>query len=41
MQPDWESNYTPEEKATYPNIKQYIKEKYGVNVHTNYEDNKS
>lgn len=36
MQPDGESNYTPEEKATYPNIKAYIKEKYDVNVHTSY-----
>lgn len=36
MQPDRESNYTPAEKATYPNIKAYIKEKYGVNVHTSY-----
>ena len=30
MKPDEESNYTPEEKATYP------KNKYGVNVHTSY-----
>jgi len=36
MQPDGESNYTPEEKATYQNIKAYIKDKYGVNVHTSY-----
>ena len=36
MQPSDESNYMPKEKATYPNIKQYIKDKYGVNVHTSY-----
>ena len=29
-------NYTPEEKATYPKIKEYVKNKYGVNVHTSY-----
>ena len=36
MKPDEESNYTPEEKATYPKIKEYVKNKYGVNVHTSY-----
>ena len=36
MKPDEESNYTPEEKATYPKIKKYVKNKYGVNVHTSY-----
>lgn len=36
MQPSDESNYTPKEKASYPNIKAYVKEKYGVNVHTSY-----
>lgn len=36
MEPDEESNYTPEEKATYQKIKDYVKEKYGVNVHTSY-----
>lgn len=36
MEPDEESNYTPEEKATYSKIKEYMKEKYGVNVHTSY-----
>ena len=36
MKPDEESNYTPEEKATYPKIKEYVKDKYGVNVHTSY-----
>ena len=25
MKPDEESNYTPEEKATYPKIKEYVK----------------
>ena len=34
MEPDEESNYTPEEKATYQKIKDYVKDKYGVNVHT-------
>ena len=36
MEPDEESNYTPEEKATYQKIKDYVKDKYGVNVHTAY-----
>ena len=36
MEPDEESNYTPEEKATYQKIKAYVKDKYGVNVHTSY-----
>ena len=36
MQPDEESNYTPQEKATYQKIKDYVKDKYGVNVHTSY-----
>ena len=36
MKPDEESNYTPKEKATYPKIKEYVKNKYGVNVHTSY-----
>jgi len=36
MQPSEESNYTPKEKVTYPKIKQYIKDKYDVNVHTSY-----
>ena len=36
MEPDEESNYTPEEKATYQKIKDYVKDKYGVNVHTFY-----
>ena len=36
MEVDCESNYTSEERATYPKIKEYVKEKYGVNVHTSY-----
>ena len=36
MEPDEESNYTPQEKATYSKIKEYVKDKYGVNVHTSY-----
>ncbi len=36
MEPSAESNYTPTEKATYGKIKEYVKEKYGVNVHTRY-----
>lgn len=31
-----ESNNTPREKVTYPKIKKYVKENYGVNVHTRY-----
>ena len=36
MEPGEESNYTPKEKATYQKIKEYVKDKYGVNVHTAY-----
>jgi len=36
MQPSDVSNYMPKEKVTYPKIKQYIKDKYDVNVHTSY-----
>ena len=36
MEPDEESNYTPEEKATYQKTKDYVNDKYGVNVHTSY-----
>ena len=36
MEPEEESYYTPEEKATYPKIREYVKEKYGVDVHTSY-----
>ena len=28
MESDEESNYTPQEKATYSKIKEYVKEKY-------------
>lgn len=31
-----ESYYIPEERATYQKIKKYVKDKYGVNVHTSY-----
>ena len=36
MEVDSDSNYSPEEKATYQKIKEYVKNKYGVNVHTRY-----
>lgn len=36
MEPDAESNYTPTEKATYGKLKEYVKGKYCVNVHTRY-----
>jgi len=36
MEPDGESNYTLDGKITYQKIKEYVKEKYGVNVHTSY-----
>ena len=36
MEVDSDSNYTPEERATYQKIKAYVKDKYGVNVHTSY-----
>lgn len=36
MEVDSDSNYSPEEKATYQKIKEYVKDKYGVNVHTRY-----
>ena len=36
MEPEEESNYTPQEKATYSKIKEYVKDRYGVNVHTSY-----
>ena len=36
MELEEESYYTPEEKATYPKIREYVKEKYGVDVHTSY-----
>lgn len=31
-----DSNYLPKEKATYQNIKKYVKDNFGVNVHTRY-----
>ena len=36
MQPDEESNYTPAEKATCQKIKEYVKEKHGLNVSSLY-----
>lgn len=33
---DADRNYSPEEKVTYQKIKGYVKDKYGVNVHTRY-----
>lgn len=36
MEPDGESNYTPEEKVTYQKIKDYVKDKYGVKVSSLY-----
>ena len=36
MEVDSDSNYAPEECATYQKIKEYVKDKYGVNVHTSY-----
>ena len=36
MEVDSESQYTPEERATYQKIQEYVKDKYGVNVHTAY-----
>ena len=36
MEVDSDSNYTPEERVTYGKIQEYIKDKYGVNVHTSY-----
>lgn len=36
MEVDSDSNYSPEEKATYQKIKDYVKDKYGANVHTRY-----
>lgn len=31
-----DSNYRPKEKATYQNIQKYVKDNFGVNVHTRY-----
>ena len=36
MPVDTVSRYTPEEQATYPKIKAYVKEKHGLNVSTLY-----
>lgn len=36
MEVDLDNNYSPEQKATYQNIKEYVKDKYNVNVHTRY-----
>lgn len=36
MEPGEEHYYLPKEKATYQKIKEYVKNKYGVNVHTSY-----
>ncbi|MDE6363330.1 MAG: 23S rRNA (uracil(1939)-C(5))-methyltransferase RlmD [Lachnospiraceae bacterium] len=36
MEPSAESNYTPTEKATYGKIKEYVKEKHGLNVSSLY-----
>ena len=36
MEPDTKSNFTPTERGTYQNIKDYIWEKYGLKVHTLY-----
>ena len=36
MEPGEEHYYLPNEKGTYHKIKEYVKNKYGVNVHTSY-----
>ena len=36
MKVDADSNYEREERATYSNIKKYVKNRYGVKVHTSY-----
>ena len=36
MEPGDEHYYLPNEKVTYQKIKEYVKNKYGVNVHTSY-----
>lgn len=36
MEPGEEHYYLPKEKGTYQKIKEYVKNKYGVNVHTSY-----
>lgn len=34
MEMDSDRNYSPEETATYQKIKEYVKDKYGINLHT-------
>lgn len=36
MEPGEGQYYLPNEKVTYQKIKEYVKNKYGVNVHTSY-----
>lgn len=36
MDVDSDINFTLEERAIYQKIKVYVKDKYGVNVHTSY-----
>lgn len=36
MEVEPDSNYVPEERVTYGKIQEYVKNKYGVNVHTSY-----
>ena len=36
MESDEKSNYTLQEQVTYSKIKEYVKDKYSVNVHTSY-----
>lgn len=36
MEVDSDSNYHPEEQATYKNIQEFVKEKYGVHVGTHH-----
>ncbi len=36
MEPGEGHYYLPKEKGTYQKIKEYVKNKYGVNVHTSY-----
>jgi hypothetical protein len=36
IEADVNKSYKKEEKSTYTNIKKYVKDKHGVNVHTSY-----
>lgn len=36
MEFDENGRYMPEERSAFGNIKEYVKSKYGVNVHTRY-----